>query len=80
MLIRNYVFDILIVNTQLVLVLKTCFINGHLGTTFVTVLKVLKMAKILGCYSWYQIHSLSELGLDHSTPRLKLCMLESKLA
>ena len=47
-----------------------------LETIFVILKKFLKMAKNLGCYSWYQSHSLSELGFDHSTPRLKPCMLE----
>ena len=56
--------------------LDTCFVNGHLGTSFVNILKVLKMAEILGCHSWYQSISLSELGLDHATPNLKPCMLE----
>ena len=34
------------------------------------------MAKFWGVTVWYQSPSLSELGLDHSTPSLKLSMLE----
>ena len=65
------VYDIMLSNTLLFVFLKQYVLVIAIGTSFVRYLKVLKMAKIWGCYSWYQSTSLSELGLDHPTPTLK---------